>query len=230
MLALLPLLPYKSAKSTMNTYWELYVAYINKCVCDNWKNDVDPHHYEMEWNHFLPRCIFGDWPIGQWLTKRQHAIATALQTLAFNKCCLFGSHLNYLPKDLLSLVLPIYCSRSVENGKKIGARRGPILGRENVELSRGFLDPKNREKVEEGRRKGGSKVGSVAGPKNVINQKGPWDPKNKEMLSIWGKAGMEALNKQEWMSTIDGYVSTAAGVANHNKSLGADTSARVRIN
>lgn len=214
----------------MDSYWELYVAYVNQCVRYNWENDIDPHHYEMEWNHFLPRCIFGDWPIGQWLTKRQHAIATALQSLSFNKCCLFGDHLNYLPPVMFDLVYPLYQSRSVKNGKKTGAQRGPVLGKENVELARGFLDPKNKDEVIKGNRKGGRKTGSKYGPLNVMNQKGPWDPDNKEKLASWGSAGGIASNKQKWMSTVDGYISTAAGVANHNKKIGAETSARVRVN
>jgi hypothetical protein len=72
----------------------------------------------MEWNHFLPKSIFGDWPLGQWLTKRQHAVASSLQTLAFNKNCMFGGHKNYLPNFLVNLAWPYYKKQSAENGKK----------------------------------------------------------------------------------------------------------------
>ena len=94
----------------IDSYWELYVAYIDKCVHNNCINDIDPTHYEMEWNHFLPRCVFGDWPIGQWLTKRQHAIASALQTLSLQKNCMFGRHKQYLPEILLKTAWPYFCS------------------------------------------------------------------------------------------------------------------------
>jgi hypothetical protein len=213
----------------METYWELYVAYVDYCVKNNKKHSIDPHHYEMEWNHFLPKCVFGDWPIGQWLTKRQHAIATALQTLALNKCCLYGKHLTYLPKPLLDLVYPVYRERSVSNGKKAGSQRGPVLGKENVELKRGFLDPANKEKVLEGNRKGGIKVGSKYGPENVTKNKGPWNPENKDKLSDWGRKGGSKSSKQKWMSTVDGYINNAGTVARHNIRLGADPSARVKI-
>jgi len=66
----------------------------------------------MEWNHFLPKSIFGEWSIGHWLTNRQHSIATALQTLAFKKNCLCGWHKKYLPDALLNLAWPFYCQRS----------------------------------------------------------------------------------------------------------------------
>jgi len=214
----------------MTSYWDLYVAYIDKCVRNNWINDIDPAHYEMEWNHFLPKCVFGDWPMGHWLTKHQHAVATALQSLAFNKCCLYGDHLNYLPSVLFDLVYPLYRSRSIDNGKKTGPQRGPTLGKENVELARGVFDPENKDKVLEGNRAGGRKVGSRYGPENVAKRKGPWDPVNREKLADWGRTGAATSNKQKWMSTVDGYVSTAAGVANHNKKIGAKTSARMKIN
>jgi hypothetical protein len=100
----------------IDSYWELYVAYIDKCVRDNWKNDIDPHHYEMEWNHFLPQCIFGDWPIGQWLTKPQHAVASALQTLSFKKNCMFGWHKHHLPSQLLDTAWIYFCKSSSETG------------------------------------------------------------------------------------------------------------------
>lgn len=103
----------------MNSYWELYVAYIDKCVRDNWRNDVDPHHYRMEWNHFLPRCVFGDLPIGHYLTFPQHSIASALQTLAFKRNCMCGWHKKYLPSVLLELAWPYYCKASSETFKKV---------------------------------------------------------------------------------------------------------------
>jgi hypothetical protein len=89
-------------------YWELYLAYIRHCEEFNKRNDIDPHHYEMEWNHFLPRCIFGNQPIGQWLTLRQHAIASALQTLAWKKRCHCGMHKEHMPGVLWELCFPYY--------------------------------------------------------------------------------------------------------------------------
>ena len=107
-----------TANSTMiDSYWDLYIAYIDKCVRDNWVNDIDPHHYEMEWNHLFPKCVFGDWPVGHWLTKRQHAIASALQTLAFERNCMCRWHKKNLPHLLIELAWPYFKKQCADNGR-----------------------------------------------------------------------------------------------------------------
>ena len=102
----------------INSYWDLYVAYIDKCVRDNRENDIDPHHYRMEWNHFLPRCLFGDQPVGQWLLLEQHAIASALQTLAFSRVCVCPWHVKHLPVKLWEVCKPIYSARQSKMASK----------------------------------------------------------------------------------------------------------------
>lgn len=95
---------------------ETYYAYLRWCADFNERNLIDPAHDQMEWNHTLPQCIFGDQPIGQWLTLKQHAIASALQTLAFKTNCLWGGMLKYLPDNLYDLSIPFYskmCSDSI---------------------------------------------------------------------------------------------------------------------
>ena len=110
--------------------WNLYVLYIQRCAEDNYKHDVDPNHYEMEWNHFWPESIFGDWPVGQWLTLRQHAVASALQTVVFRENCMFSTHKSYLPPKLLELAWPYYCKAMKKNGAK-GAVAGNSEKNEN---------------------------------------------------------------------------------------------------
>jgi hypothetical protein len=119
-------------------YWDLYVLYIKNCERENYINDLDPHHYEMEWNHFWPQCVFGEWPVGQWLTSRQHAIASALQTLVFKENCMYGGQKNYLPPALLELAWPYFCQarrrvavevihkKKNENGKSVHAVKAGI--------------------------------------------------------------------------------------------------------
>lgn len=107
----------------MTKYWNLYVLHIERCVKENYINDIDPHHYEMEWNHFLPRNVFGDWPVGQWLTKKQHAIASALQTLVFKENCMFATHKSFLTPKLLELAWPYYCDSASKRLKKIHSQR-----------------------------------------------------------------------------------------------------------
>ena len=99
---------------------ETYYAYLRWCVDFNERNLIDPAHDQMEWNHTLPQCIFGDQPIGQWLTLKQHAIASALQTLAFRTNCLCGWHFCLLPQVLLELSHPFYsemCRKSAIDNK-----------------------------------------------------------------------------------------------------------------
>jgi hypothetical protein len=120
----------------MSKYWDLYVLYLERCKTENYINDIDPAHYEMEFNHFWPKSIFGDWPVGQFLTVRQHAIASALQTLVFKENCMCAWHKQYLPPKLLEWAWPYYCgaqSKSIkeklvtihsnkdENGKSVNA-------------------------------------------------------------------------------------------------------------
>jgi len=127
-------LPLKFIMSTK--YWDLYVYYVKKCERENYINDIDPNHYEMEWNHFWPQCIFGDWPVGQYLTLKQHAIATALQTLVFKRNCMFRTHKNYLPPNLLALAWPYYCEASSVNGKKGSAKGNLVAHAEKDESGR----------------------------------------------------------------------------------------------
>jgi hypothetical protein len=93
----------------IDSYWDLYVAYIAKCVKENKEQDIDPHHYEMEWNHWLPKACFPDLPLGQWLTKKQHSIASSLQTLALKKKCMCAWHREDLPPLLVEKSWPLYC-------------------------------------------------------------------------------------------------------------------------
>lgn len=151
----------------MESYWDLYVAYVHKCVADNWANDIDPAHYEMEWNHFLPQCIFGDWPIGNWLTKHQHAIASALQTLALKKNCMFGWHKHHLPENLLEIAWPFYRKHKQSVGitqvaNEVGIhapgaknRGGKASAQAHKERGEGVYDPQT---ASEWGTKGGSKT------------------------------------------------------------------------
>lgn len=77
----------------------------------------------MEWNHFWPQSIFGDWPVGQWLTKKQHAIASALQTLVFKENCMCAWHKKYLSPKLIELAWPYYRSSARERLKRIHSKK-----------------------------------------------------------------------------------------------------------
>lgn len=115
-------------------YFELYYSYLAQCEKENWANMRDPNHDYMEWNHTLPQCIFGDQPIGQWLTIEQHAIVSALQTLAFKRKCLCPWHKKFLP-DLLCEMSWSVVSQEItkRNLRKAEKREHPWQTTENRE-------------------------------------------------------------------------------------------------
>jgi hypothetical protein len=206
----------------INSYWDLYVTYVNKCVQNNRVNSIDPHHYEMEWNHFLPQCIFGDQPVGHYLLLRQHSIASALQTLAFKRNCLCGWHIQNLPENLWNLCQPYYSSHTKKSGSKGGkAHSSPNGGYSTVANKRGLFDPANREAVLKSQRIQGNSVRD--------SMKGIHDPLNEKVCRQGNKKGGKTSTSQVWMSTADGYTSNAACVARHNRFIGEDPDARVRI-
>lgn len=147
----------------MDSYWDLYVTYVNKCVRDNWINDIDPHHYRMEWNHWLPKAAFPDLPLGQWLTLKQHAIASALQTLALKENCLCPWHVRYLPDLLWEEARPLY----VQDKQEIGLRQ--------VKNQTGFHAPG-----------GYSKGGQMSAKRNKERGEGIYD---FQTASEWGTKG-----------------------------------------
>ena len=54
--------------------------------------------------------------------------------------------------------------------------------------------------------------------------------KGARSVSIENKLkGTRKVNSQKWMSTVDGFISTAAGVVSHNRSHGYSTNARVLL-
>ncbi len=215
--------PHQIANRIMESYWDLYVAYIDKCVRENQRNDIDPHHYTMEWNHFLPKAVFGEWPIGHWLTKKQHSIASALQTLAFNKCLVCPWHIKDLPAELWEAVYPIYSKDKSKLASETNLKyKNKAIGLQSPEY-------KNSEGYMETRRATGRKAAEcgsgVHSPEYKKSEKYKTDrDKGRETQRMLG-VGIYAT----WESTIDGYRGNAAVVANHNRANGWDPAARVRI-
>jgi len=175
-----------SPKITNNImdYFELYYAYLAWCEKDNWANMRDPNHDYMEWNHTLPQCIFGDQPIGQWLTIEQHAVASALQTLAFKEKCVCGFHKDLMPQRLWELCLPYT--------RSFGSRLGSIYGRENVEISRGLWS-QTPEQWSETRRRGGAVQGRAA-----VEQRTGIHTDDLELRQEWASAGGRKMKGKVW--------------------------------
>jgi hypothetical protein len=220
-------------------YWDIYVLYIKRCEKENYINDIDPNHYEMEWNHFWPQSIFGDWPVGQWLTKKQHAIASALQTLVFKENCMCGWHKSYIPAKLLELAWLYYCEARV----KFGMKGAAITHAQKDEFGRSVnavktMERLNAEKDEFGRSVQGVKNAerlhaekdelgrSVQGVKNAERLNAEKDEFGRSVNSMkGGKSG----STQVWQSTVDGFTGNPGNVAQHNRANGWPGDARVRV-
>jgi hypothetical protein len=243
----------------VDSYWDLYVAYIAKCVRDNWINDIDPHHYKMEWNHTLPQCIFKGHGPGQWLTLKQHAIASALQTLAFEHKCLCGWHKSYLSPALLELAWPYYRRAQSENGVKgaavghakkdergrsvnavkNGSKRAVAAHAEKDEFGRSLHALKIFEGVNDEKDELGRSVNAVKGATAAHKEK---DENGKSVVGVENGKRLNAkkdelgrsvsamkCHKQIWQSTVDGFRGNAGNVAYHNKTNGWDPAARIRV-
>jgi hypothetical protein len=94
------------------------------------------------------------------------------------------------------------------------------------------------------------KGGEAAGKKHFENGTGIFAISKEERFAINKKVGernrderrgicgisseerskrAREVNLQRWQSTVDGFISNAGGVASHNRRIGADPNARVRI-
>lgn len=277
----------KNHPQSIMDYFDLYYAYLAQCEKENWANMRDPNHDYMEWNHTLPQCIFGDQPIGQWLTIEQHAVASALQTLVFKTLCHCGWHKKHIPLLLWELASSCILHERQKWGRELGAIVGPSAGkklfvekkglfdadyadlksdwaRKGIETQRregkGLFDPLVRAAlhetyVENGKRAGedslknktglfdekyndlrkewasnAGKIGGKIGGKLASERKvGIFDPANSERKREGQRKGRETANKQKWKSTLDGFVSTAAGVTSHNRSIGGSGKDKIKI-
>lgn len=126
-----------------------------------------------------------------------------------------------------------------ENGRASGIKNAPNLlqyaaengsrnGPENIKVVNS--DPRKSKWSAEG----GSKTGAENGRRGLAKMPRERRSQNgqntlKEHGGRISKLGAAAANSQKWKSTIDDYVSTAAGVANHNRNRGWDPEARVRL-
>lgn len=204
----------------------------------------------MEWNHTLPRCLFGDLEWGQWLTLPQHAVASALQTLAFGRCCLHGKHLKFLPPRLRGLTKPYYDSLAVENLNKITPEQF-ALGQERKKNTLSSLDY-SWKKVREAN--GTLEASVLSGRKQVVEKKGihaedaprdEWSKRGGETQgrrNVENKTGMFKRSPEEigaasknararrFRCLVTGAVSNDTGLTKIQRRLGIDTSLRIQIN
>lgn len=186
---------------------ETYYAYLRWCRVYNERNLVDPTSDKMEWHHTLPQCIFGDIRIGLWLTLKQHAIATALQTLAFGKNCLCPWHIQHLPAHLWLLCKPLFqefCRQNTSPEQRSRNAYKMLEVRDSTYLERN-----------------GRHAGVIANTQ--------WRDDNPTEYVENRRRGAETQHKQKWECTVTGYVSTPGPLSRYQKARGIDPTNRRRI-
>ena len=126
---------------------ENYYNYLSWCRDFNERHLIDPTTDKMEWNHTLPQCIFKGHGPGQWLTLRQHAIASALQTLVFQENCMCGWHKTYMPDRLWEMCRPFYSKMCADNAPEF-TQKQRLKGIESMRQNQlGFFSPENSTQV-----------------------------------------------------------------------------------
>jgi hypothetical protein len=135
---------------------------------------------------------------------------------------LCGWHIQNLPEKLWNLCEPYYSCCARENGSKGGkAHSSSNGGYSTVTDKKGLFNPSNQEAILKNQRMQGGLVRD--------SMKGIHDPVNEKVCREGNKKGGKTSTSQVWISTADGYTSNAACVARHNRSIGEDPDARVRI-
>lgn len=203
-------------------YFELYYAYLAWCEKDNWANYRDPNHDFMEWNHTLPRCKFGDQPIGQWLTIKQHAIASALQTLAFKYKCVCPWHKNKMPLILWELCLEYY----PEMSRKGGLVQGPKAYKDKTGIHTNDAELR-KEWAARGGRNG---KGKLYWNNGKVNVKSVTCPGPEWVRGILTSRWSEEKKKVKFQCTVTGFVSTSGGLTTYQKRRQIDPSNRIKLN
>lgn len=111
-----------------------------------------------------------------------------------------------------------------ENGKSINALKGlRVIHSEKDERGKSVAGVRYAQRMHAEKDENGKSVSSLKGLKVIHADK---DESGKSRVAV--KAGLIA-NSTKWKSTIDGFVSSASGVARHNRTRGWDPMARVRV-
>jgi hypothetical protein len=155
-------------------WFEIYYTYLHGCkLVNQWEIPEEG----WEWHHTLPQCLFGDSKVGLWLSFEQHSVASALQTLAFNVCCVCPWHFPHLSNTLKTAIDPIWREEQGRRGK-IGSEKGLEVCRER-KVGYMFIPTELRREY---------------GRKGALTQ-------SFEQRSSAGKKGSASTNAQLWQNT-----------------------------
>jgi hypothetical protein len=204
----------------------LNVSFIEECLKSYTEQGLVVDSSNGEFAHYPePECLGGT--NGVYLLHGDHQKHGLLQSVDFDKCCFYpGNAKKWL--ESFKEVLPdytelfgIYVKYTQLHGKARAEsipledkRRG---GNNAVARKAGIHDPANKQKVIDNNSRNGKKCKE--------NKLGIHAPENRQKIL---ESGSKA-RAQVWQSTVDGFTGNAGNVARHNRSIGADPDARVRL-
>ncbi len=116
--------------------------------------------------------------------------------------------------------------------KKICSKGGKIGGKnawktQNKNKKGGFYDITKEERILNGKI-GGLIIGPITGKNNKELKRG-YCGRNKEQMSIDGRKGGIATNKQKWKCLVTGFISNPGNLSRYQKKKNIDTKMRERI-
>jgi hypothetical protein len=101
-----------------------------------------------------------------------------------------------------------------------GKKGGKVTGQKHKRDNTGIFG-RTAEERKNDRRKGVQT--------QIQTKSGIFNPDNPNKAE-WARLGNKAVNSQKWVSLIDGYISTAAGIYLYHKARGWDTTAKAKLN
>jgi hypothetical protein len=194
---------------------------------------------------------------GYYLLHQDHQCQGLLQSRDVGRCCFFPGHakkwlmeLDWFPDDYFKLwdiyekYFKMQCreagkkgaekihAEKNEEGKsvvavKAGKKAAEKLNAEKDELGRSVNSMRNLEKLHNEKDENGKSVNAIKGCEKMHAEK---NEEGKSVVAVKaGTRGAKTFHAQVWESTIDGFRSHAAAVANYNRARGWDPTARIRI-
>jgi len=196
-----------------------------------------PVGYHFEEAHYPePECRNGTETVRLWYPD--HIVHGALQTLNLQHPCMHGYRV-HAEREILLTVYPEYAELYEEAYvfcQRFAAKRlNEVLHAERDEFGRSVFALGSLGKIHEEKDELGRSSYAVKAIEKVletyVGEKR--SEANRKRAKTLGKEKLQEfaakLNSQRWKSTIDGFISTAGNVAQHNTRNGWDPKARIRI-
>ena len=178
---------------------------------------------------------YGD--TGHYLLHGHHQHQGLLQSRDIGEYCFFSGYTkkwliecDYFPENFFDLwdIHDEYATRhSSENAKKVLEK----MHKEKNKEGKSVQGVKNGERINKEKNKEGKSVNAMKGAakiNKILHKEKNEEGKSTHAVNM-GKKGAVKTNSQVWESTIDGFVSSAGGVASHNRSIGGSGKDKIKL-